>query len=127
MINYCKQCGLPFRKLTKKHLYCNKCKSCGINYYKKNPILKKTCPVCGDHFKTNLTKKVYCSAICRNKADDRSGKKHKLVCPNCGITFETSKKNKVYCTTYCYEEHKAKEAKRDYILSKHGKEQDNKS
>jgi protein-arginine kinase activator protein McsA len=139
-MNRCKKCNLPFRQLTKKHLYCNKCKGQGISYYTKKPIVKKVCPICKDTFETHLSVKIYCSPQCRNDADVRSGPIKEIICANCNLPFNTAKTNKKFCTESCYKENKmreanvkevkarqykenkTREARNEYILSRHDKE-----
>lgn len=118
MINRCKQCNLPFHPLTKKHLYCNKCRGKGVSYYKKNKMEVKNCIICGKQFETNIKRKVYCGAECRNDADDRGGPLVTKICGNCGKPFKTKSKIKQYCVQECYREHKAKESKSEYKLSR---------
>lgn len=36
---------------------------------KTKQIMIKTCPYCKEEFKTTTTQKIYCSAKCRNKAE----------------------------------------------------------
>ena len=110
-INRCKQCGLPFAKLTGNRKYCNKCRRSGIIYYVKKEPFKVICSICSTDFETTLSKQLYCSPVCRSKADKRTGAFVTRFCAYCGEEFLTTDTKKKYCDEYCYTTNKNREAR----------------
>lgn len=66
----------------------------------------KLCPVCGDEFYTNDSKKKYCSSRCASRAASKSyqhpkAKLRVLQCARCSATFSTTNNNQIYCSKEC--------------------------
>ncbi len=66
--------------------------------------LEKTCPVCGEIFKTKINAK-FCSKKCYILHQKKSSEKNNLkkVCPVCGKIFYVKPhlKSRIYCSTNC--------------------------
>lgn len=65
---YCVECGKEInRSKFGKKKYCSK--ECHKQWLKNNPRYTKKCNYCGNEFKTNLNKQMYCSYECSGKSD----------------------------------------------------------
>lgn len=109
MIHTCENtdCNLPFHRLTKKEKYCQRCRRSGVAYYKPADTIVKKCPTCSESFKTNYSRKVYCSKQCREAADTRGNPEVTKKCEYCGTAFKTTDTRKKYCGTEHYLKAKA--------------------
>ena len=115
MVHYCEnvECGLPFYRLTQKEKYCHKCRRSGLAYYKPTPTVTKVCPVCKRKFETNNSRKIYCSAKCREEADTRGNKPIVKTCLVCSEQFKTTDTRRKYCSKECYKAAKAQRSKKN--------------
>lgn len=79
----------------------------------------KTCPECGKEYAGGREEKVYCSEVCRKKAEQRRYQQNRkqrqpqkqpitVVCLNCGEQFVSAAKGRKaeFCSTYCKEAHR---------------------
>lgn len=100
-------CGRMFTPYRSYQKYC--CDAHRVKYtqlkastYVKKTIITKACKHCSKPFKTNDTKKHYCSDTCYLAFQlTRRKPKEKRVCFNCGETFESSHWAKRYCSETC--------------------------
>lgn len=105
-LRLCK-CGRTFVPYRSFQHYC--CDSHRIKYsagaasrYVKKIIKVKQCKECGKDFKTNDSKKHYCSVECYKEFQHKLHKPKELrVCLICGAEFESAHWSKRYCTTEC--------------------------
>lgn len=106
----CGVCGDDFQvRSTSEQEYCSY--ECGQKS-RRNEILKKSCPTCGDSFETpaDTRENKYCSYDCA--MDDQRGKSDESVhtkstCKVCGDTFaHYENRDRVYCSEDCHTEMK---------------------
>lgn len=80
-------------------------------YYAKKRELeaKAICPICGKEFIKDIDHRLYCSAECKAKAQEKllQAKKEAnstvKVCPICQTKFKSYNKNEKYCSEACKE------------------------
>lgn len=69
-----------------------------------NDQATKTCPVCGESFRSIIPHKRFCSQVCSTNYHNRSKhppKAEPAVCKQCGADFIRPKSNYVYCSPAC--------------------------
>lgn len=113
----CENCGKPFSALSKRYLYCKKCRK--HSYYKAKPLLIKKCIQCGEVYKSRRVVQKFCSEACKNKFHRKNNIKVKIkVCKLCGKEFTCTNNSQLYCNNKCYLIAKNKRDKELYVKRK---------
>lgn len=95
----CKNCGKPFNALTKRYLYCIKCRK--SYYYKPKPLQVKKCLKCEKSFVSRRKVQKFCSVKCKDEHHKKSIVKIK-VCKECKKEFNCTNDSQLYCDSNCY-------------------------
>lgn len=63
---------------------------------------KHACKRCGEEFRTNMNRSIYCSSFCYQAS--RTVARKKLICKQCGKEFVPGRLTMSYCSQLCYHE-----------------------
>ncbi len=103
MYRRCKICQKFFDALTKKTIYCLKCRGTKKYYVPKEKI-KKECvyPYCKKVYTSCRDNQQFCSDICKNKFHEMQRMRIWKICLRCKKNFQTTNSSRKYCKNECY-------------------------